>query len=173
MSDDLSFRLDPEVDDELARRLVEMWTDVTNADGAVGLVPPVTEDDVLPLAGKALAAVAAGESHLLIAERDGEAIGFCFLEHRPGPLFRHWAEIKRLQVHPSQQGSGYGARLLEEAATAARDLGLERLRARVRGGTGAEAFYERHGYEIVARVPAAIRVAPGDDREEIYLIRRL
>lgn len=173
MSGELSFRLDPPIVEPLIDRLVEVWTDVTNADGAVGLVPPVTQADVRPLADGALAAVSAGESHLLTAELAGTVVGFCFLEHRPGPLFRHWAEIKRLQLHPSHQGAGYGARLLDAAAEAARDIGLEQLRARVRGGTGAEAFYEQHGYEIVARVPDAIRVAPGDDREEIYMILRL
>jgi GNAT superfamily N-acetyltransferase len=170
---DLDFRLDPEIGPDLATRLVQLWTDVTNADGAVGLVPPVTVDDVRPLADKAFDAVRTGESHLVVAERGGEPVGFFFLEHRPGPLFRHWAELKRLQIRPDLQGTGLGAELLRAAAQSARDLGLEQLRARVRGGTGAEAFYVKHGYEIVARVPDAIRVAPDDDREEIYLILRL
>jgi GNAT superfamily N-acetyltransferase len=167
------FRTDPEIEPHLAARLVQLWADVTNADGAVGLVPPVTTDDVRPLADKAFAAVSSGDSHLLVAELDGEPVGFCFLEHRPGPLFRHWAELKRLQVRPELQGGGLGAKLLQAAAQAGRDLGLEQLRARVRGRTGAETFYMKHGYEIVARVPDAIRVAPDDDREEIYLILRL
>jgi GNAT superfamily N-acetyltransferase len=170
---DVQFRVDPTIEPELDTRLVQLWADVTNADGAVGLVPPVTTADVRPLADRAFASVAAGESHLIVAESDGEPVAFCFLEHRPGPLFRHWAELKRLQVRPDLQGTGVGTRVLLAAAQAGRDLGLEQLRARVRGGTGAEAFYMKHGYEIVARVPDAIRVAPGDDREEIYLLLRL
>ncbi|MQB00261.1 MAG: GNAT family N-acetyltransferase [Actinobacteria bacterium] len=170
---DLDFHVDPEIGPDLATRLIRLWTDVTNADGAVGLVPPVTVDDVRPLADKAFGAVRTGESHLVVAETGGEPVGFFFLEHRPGPLFRHWAELKRLQIRPDLQGAGLGTELLQAAAQSARDLGLEQLRARVRGGTGAEAFYVKHGYEIVARVPDAIRVAPGDDREEIYLILRL
>lgn len=173
MTADLVIRVDPELGPDLAARLVQMWADVTNADGAVGLVPPVTVEDVRPLAEKSFAAMMTGESHLVVAERDGEPVGFFFLEHRPGPLFRHWAELKRLQVRPDLQGEGLGAELLDAAADSARGLGLEQLRARVRGGTGAEAFYLKHGYEIVARVPGAIRVSPGDDREEIYLILHL
>jgi len=169
----LSLIVDPPIEPELRAALVELWADVTNAGGAVGLVPPVTSADVQPLAEKAFGAVQDGESHLIVAEQEGRPIGFCFLEHRPGPLFRHWAELKRLQVHPRLQGKGAGTEILEAAARAARELGLEQLRVRVRGGTGAEAFYEKHGYEIVARIPDAIRVAPGDDREEIYLILRL
>lgn len=173
MTSGLVIRVDPEIVPDLAARLVQIWVDVTNADGAVGLVPPVTADDVRPLAEKSFAAMETGESHLVVAERDGEPVGFFFLEHRPGPLFRHWAELKRLQIRPDLQGEGLGAELLEAAAQSARDLGLEQLRARVRGGTGAEAFYMKHGYEIVARVPDAIRISPGDDRAEIYLILRL
>ncbi|MDQ4065698.1 MAG: GNAT family N-acetyltransferase, partial [Actinomycetota bacterium] len=52
-------------------------------------------------------------------------------------------------------------------------LGLEQLHLTVRGGTGTEAFYMRHGYEHVATLPAIIRVAPGDDRDELYLIKKL
>jgi hypothetical protein len=43
----------------------------------------------------------------------------------------------------------------------------------VRGGEGLERFYERLGYTIVGRHPGAVRVAPGDDRDEIMLIFRL
>jgi len=38
---------------------------------------------------------------------------------------------------------------------------------------GTESFYLRRGYEMVARIPAMIRVAPGDDRDELYLIKQL
>ena len=36
------------VDEHLRRELLAVWTDVTNAGGAVGFVPPVTEDDIAP-----------------------------------------------------------------------------------------------------------------------------
>ena len=39
----------------------------------------------------------------------------------------------------------------------------------VRGGTGTEAFYTRLGYREVGRLPGALRVAPGDDRDEIIM----
>jgi hypothetical protein len=40
----------------------------------------------------------------------------------------------------------------------------------VRGGTGIELFYERFGYAVVGSHPAAIRLAPGDDRDEIMMV---
>ncbi len=154
--------------------LVNIWTDVSNAGGAVGFVPPVTSTDVLPVALEAFTKAMGEWSHLLIAYLDDEPIGLTFLEQRPGPLFRHWATIKRLQIHPSHQGKGYGTCFLEEIERIGKnDLGFEQVHLTARGGTGTETFYERQGYVIVARIPGVIRVAEDDDREEIYLIKTL
>jgi hypothetical protein len=43
----------------------------------------------------------------------------------------------------------------------------------VRGGTGTEGFYLAHGYREVGRLPRALRLAPGDDRDELHLYREL
>ena len=58
---------------------------------------------------------------------------------------------------------------MTEAARVARELGLEALLVTVRDGRGTDVFYRRLGYTEVGRIPGAIRVAPGDDRDEIYL----
>jgi hypothetical protein len=56
---------------------------------------------------------------------------------------------------------------------AARRHGWEFVHLTVRGGTGTEAFYRGLGYREVGRIPAALRVAPGDDRDEISMVRPL
>lgn len=170
---DVAYECDPPLHAALREALVDIWTDVSDAGGAVGFVPPVTRADVVPVAEAAFALVAAGYSHLVVARVDGTPVGFAFLEHRPGPLFRHWATVKRLQVHPTHQGRGLGRALLAECERCARSLGLEALHLTARGGTGTESFYMGAGYEVVARIPGVIRVAPEDTREEIYLIKRL
>lgn len=166
------FELDPPLDGRLLDALTDIWVDVSNAGGSVGFVPEVTRADVEPVADAAFALVRSGLSHLVVAYRP-EPIGFGFIEHRPGPLFRHWATVKRLQVHPTLQGQGIGTEMLFACHRFAPQLGIEALHLTARGGTGTEAFYERHGYEIVARIPGVIRVAPDDTREEIYLIKNL
>lgn len=164
---------DPSRIEALAPQLLTIWTDVSNAGGAVGFAPPVTEEDVRPMADRAFSAATTGD-HLVVASIDGRPIGFCFLEHRPGPLFRHWVTIKRLQVHPDLQGRGLGAAILERVHEICKEeLGLEAIHLTVRGGTGTEGFYERHGYRSVARIPGVIRVAPDDTRDEIYMIKQL
>ncbi|MGH7129017.1 MAG: GNAT family N-acetyltransferase, partial [Planctomycetaceae bacterium] len=121
----------------------------------------------------ALGRVRQGPDHMVVARLEGRPVGMGFLSFRPGPLFAHWATVKRLQLLPSLQRRGFGAALLDEVTRVARELGLEQLHLTVRGGTGKESFYERRGYRTMCRIPDVIRVAPDDTREEIYMVARL
>lgn len=62
----LTFTFDPVVDPALAEDFTVLWTDVSNAGGAVGFVPPVAVADVRPEVDKHLAAAAEGRSRLLV-----------------------------------------------------------------------------------------------------------
>ena len=96
-------------------------------------------------------------------------IAWLLLAESESHLRRHWRTVYRVQVDPDWQGGGLGRQLMSEAAIVARDkLGLEALTLMTRGGTGAERFYERCGYREVGRIPGAIRVGPGDDRDEVH-----
>jgi len=169
----VDYLLDPLLDDKLKAGLVELWTDVANDGGAVGFVPPVTIEDVGEIADVAFRRVEVAEDHLVVALIADEPVGMVFLEQRPGPLFRHWATIKRLQVHPSLQRQGIGRSLLEATHHLASGIGLEQLHLSVRGGTGTENFYIQSGYEVVASIPRSIRLGNNDYRDEIYLIAKL
>ncbi|HEY3956376.1 MAG TPA: hypothetical protein VGM53_23655 [Streptosporangiaceae bacterium] len=50
------------------------------------------------------------------------------------------------------------------------EMTLEQLRLAVRGGTGLEHFYARLGWAVTGRWPGALRLAPGDDRDEILML---
>ena len=169
----LDFVTDPELTPDLRRELEVVWLDVTHAGGAVGGAPDATPADLEPVIEDALGRVAAGTDHMVMARLDDAIVGFGFLSFRPGPLFRHWATVKRLQVHPTFQGRGFGHALLDEIVRVARGLELEQLHLTVRGGTGTERFYGSHDFEVVARLPDVIRLAPDDTREEIYMVARL
>ena len=162
-----------EVDDVLRQELLACWTDVTNAGGAVGFVPPVTEDDVAPVLDRMLEGVQSGRDVLALLTVDGATAGFASVVGSLSPLRAHWGTVLRVQVHPSRQGAGLGRVLMQGVHDVARARGLEFLHLTVRGGYGLEGFYERLGYEVFGRMPGAIRVAPGDDRDEVLLLCRL
>ncbi|CCG05644.1 GNAT family N-acetyltransferase [Blastococcus saxobsidens] len=161
------------VDDALRGELLRCWVDVTNAGGSVGFVPPVTEDDVTPLLDKLLEGVHSTRDVLALLTVRGDVAGFASVVGSLSPLRRHWGTVLRVQVHPSRQGAGLGRVLMDGVHRIARERGWEFLHLTARGGTGLDAFYRGLGYQEVGRLPGAIRVAPGDDRDEIVMACRL
>ncbi|MGW2838526.1 N-acetyltransferase family protein [Streptomyces sp. NPDC001493] len=168
----LTFTLDPDFGPELRDGVLALWTDVSNAGGAVGFVPPVTTEDVRPELLKHLTAIAEGRTRLLVGrDEDGTVAATVFLTLNTHRLMRHWLWLYTVMVHPSHQGKGYGRDLMAAAADAARTIdGMEYIRLTCRGGTGVDRFYESCGYKEVGRVPGAIRVAEGDDRDDITML---
>ncbi len=81
----------------------------------------------------------------------------------------HWATLKRLQTHPSARGTGLGRQLLDFVARWAAEDGLEGLMITVRGGEGLEAFYAQFGWQVCGRHEGALRIADGDDRDEVMM----
>ncbi|MFE4327939.1 GNAT family N-acetyltransferase [Streptomyces sp. NPDC056831] len=168
----LTFELDPKFDRTLRDGIAELWTDVSNAGGAVGFVPPVTADDVRPELVKHLVAMAEGRTRLLVGyDEEGAVAATAFLAFNTHRLMAHWLWLYTVMVHPRHQGKGYGRELMDAAAEAARGMeGVEAIRLTCRGGTGADRFYTSCGYKEVGRVPDAIRVADGDDRDDIIML---
>jgi GNAT superfamily N-acetyltransferase len=157
------------VDDVLRGELLACWTDVSNAGGAVGFVPPVTADDVEPVLARLLEGVHSGRDLLAVLTVDGATAGWAALVGSSSPLRCHWATVLRVQVHPSRQGGGLGRTLMSGVHDIARNRGWEFLYLTARGGTGVDGFYRGLGYREVGRLPGAIRLAPGDDRDEILM----
>ena len=157
------------VDDVLRGELLACWTDVSNAGGAVGFVPPVTTDDVEPVLAHLLEGVDSGRDVLAVLTVDGVTAGWASIVGSSAPLRRHWATVLRVQVHPSRQGGGLGKALMRGVHDIARERGYEFLYLTARGGTGVDGFYRGLGYSEIGRLPGAMRLAPGDDRDEILM----
>ncbi len=157
----------------LRQNLLDTWVAVTDAGGAVGFVPPADVAAVASALDAALTRVADGRDALGVLYQGPTAVGMGLLVQSGGNLQRHWRTVLRLMVRPDWQGVGAGRLLLEGLHGIARELGLEHLALSVRGGTGVERFYERFGYAITGRHPGAIRVAPGDERDEIMMVVQL
>ncbi|MFF4078738.1 GNAT family N-acetyltransferase [Streptomyces sp. NPDC087218] len=168
----LTFELDPKFDRALRDGIAELWTDVSNAGGAVGFVPPVTSDDIRPELVKHLVSMAEGRTRLLVGlDEEGAVAATAFLTLNTHRLMAHWLWLYTVMVHPRHQGKGYGRDLMDAVAGAARGIdGIEAVRLTCRGGTGVDRFYASCGYKEVGRVPDAIRVAEGDDRDDIIML---
>ncbi len=165
----MNIELDPRLTDKVREEIVALWADVANAGGAVGFAGPVRLDEVREFAQAAFARLDDGDDHLLVGYERGELVGVLLLVSHRFALMAHWRTVKRVMVRPDRQGNGYGAALLREAEAVARRFGWAALHLTVRDGTGTERFYARLGYREVGRLPGALRVAPGDDRDEIHL----
>ncbi|MEW2283462.1 GNAT family N-acetyltransferase [Streptomyces sp. NPDC047841] len=168
----LTFTLDPAITPALRDGILDLWTDVTDAGGAVGFVAPADREEIRPELVRHFAQMAEGRTRLLVGHDEaGEVAATAFLTRNTHRLMTHWLWLYTVMVHPRHQGRGYGRDLLAAAADAARGMeGIEAVRLTCRGGLGLERFYGSCGYKEVGRVPDAIRVAPGDDRDDIVML---
>jgi GNAT superfamily N-acetyltransferase len=75
------------------------------------------------------------------------------------------------QTLPAFRGQGVGSALVTSARQIARqEIGLEHLHLAARGGMGLERFYAKLGWREIGRWPGALRLAAGDNRDEVLMI---
>jgi GNAT superfamily N-acetyltransferase len=164
---------DEALDPGLRADLLDTWVAATNAGGAVGYTAPAPVDEIAENLDGALGRVAAGLDLLGVLHNGERYVGMGMLVNRGGVLQTHWRTVLRVMVHPEHQGNGAGRTLMEGLRGSAVDLGLEQLQLTIRDGLGLEKFYGPLGYRIVGRHPRAVRVAPGEYRDEVMLVMDL
>lgn len=91
-----------------------------------------------------------GQTHQVVAERDGEVVGWGRLdrggsEDEDSPV----GEVSAVYVDPEHARRGVGSALLARLEDRSRELGLERLT--LSASLNAVGFYEHHGYRRVER----------------------
>ncbi|MFI6893617.1 GNAT family N-acetyltransferase [Streptomyces sp. NPDC050256] len=129
----------------------------------------MSHEDVAAAADALVAGLDPQRSRLLLATADGALAGWLNVRHDPHPLVAHWGTLHHVQTHLAFRGTGTGAALMHRARDIAReDMGLEQLRL-ARAGMGLEDFYSRLGWREIGRWTGALRLAPGDDRDEILM----
>jgi GNAT superfamily N-acetyltransferase len=161
-----------ETDAELTRELIDCWVKVTNIGGAAGFpFPPVTVEDVAPVAEQLIAGLQPQRSRLVLALVDGVLAGWLNIRRDPHPLVAHWGTVHHVQSHTAFRGRGIGSALMNHTRQVGRDeMGLEQLHLAARAGAGLEDFYGGLGWKEIGRWPSALRLAPGDDRDEILMV---
>lgn len=160
-----------QIGENLRAKLIACWVVVTNAGGAAGFpYPPVEADDVTPSLDDLVGELHPQRCRLLAAVDARGLLGWAVLRRSLDPLIAHWGSLHHVQSHPACRGEGVGSLLLCSAREVARDeLGLRHLRLAARAGMGLEVFYARLGWREIGRWPGALRLASGDDRDEILM----
>jgi ribosomal protein S18 acetylase RimI-like enzyme len=91
----------------------------------------------------------ARRSRTLVAEADGEAVGFVNARCAQ----RGWGMVTTLDVAPGWQRQGIGARLLAAIEQWLADQGVRVVALETPADeSGARQFYEKHGYQLGGRV---------------------
>jgi RimJ/RimL family protein N-acetyltransferase len=155
--------------------LLDLWCRVNDAGGAVGFLPGAPRSAVEETLARHEAQMAAGEAVLgQLRDPSGRLLGLGWWVRSPNPLLGHGLWLYRLMVDPELQGRNLGRILLAGLHGIARGVhGVEMTTLDYRSGSGVGDFYVRCGYAEVGRVPGAIRVGPGDDRDDVIMSRRL
>lgn len=162
------------LDEHTREQVLDLWCAVNDDDGAVGFLPGAERSRV----AEALAAheeeMADGlTTAVLLRAPDDSVVGLGFWVADRNRMRAHERTAFRIMTDPARRGRNLGRLLLAAMHRVARDAGVELATLVVRSGTGATRFYERAGYVEVGRVPGNIRVAPGDDRDSVFMARRL
>jgi len=95
-----------------------------------------------------------GEAFLLIARDGGTALGYAFVEIRPGPddtwpIGDRLAELMSLSVAPEARGRGLGTALMDAVDAELDRRGVRDLEVSVLAGNErARRFYERRGMKL-------------------------
>lgn len=113
--------------------------------GIRALVAPLAEERIL-VAKEAVAYYEALQEFRIAEDADGRIVG-CGALH---VMWEDLAEVRTLATDPALRGSGIGHRLLEQLLQDAEDLGV----ARVFCLTFEVAFFERHGFKVMANQSA-------------------
>ncbi|MEU4347983.1 GNAT family N-acetyltransferase [Streptomyces sp. NPDC023838] len=157
---------------QLRQTLIDCWIEVTNAGGAAGFpFPPIDATQAAPAVDSLVAGLAPERSRLVVASMGGDLVGWLNVRRDPFALTAHWGTLHHVQTRTSLRGLGIGGSLMNHVRGIARDeMGLEQLHLAARGGVGLEDFYGRLGWKEIGRWPGALRLAPGDDRDEVLMI---
>lgn len=104
---------------------------------------------------------------VLLAERDGEVVGFTCAGHQHGDDYPQYeAELYTIYLLAKEQGRGTGERLFEAAVQSVKRQGLRSMVVFVLNDNPSTQFYEKMGARKIDEVDAVI----GDDvyKEAVY-----
>ncbi|MBM6546690.1 GNAT family N-acetyltransferase [Janibacter sp. YIM B02568] len=155
-------------------QLIDLWVRVNEAGGAVGFGVDATRADVEAELDRRAQALATGALTVVtLVSPSGDLLGVGFLRRASSALLSHVRNVEVVMVEPERRGLSLGRHLMAVIHRTAREEGVEILTLDYRDGLGLGDFYESLGYREVGRHPGLIRVAEGDDRDGVLMMRRI
>jgi len=113
--------------------------------------------------------IKAGNTVSVVAESNGEIVGYANLHYQELRWTRHLGEI-RIQVSPAWRGRGLGRLLLREVFQVAQHLGLRKIVARMASSQrGARVVFESIGFEAEALLADAVIDSHGRTQDLILM----
>lgn len=115
----------------------------TDVRAITAIAAPLVEKRIL--LGKELVELYESIQEFMVAEQDGEVVGF-------GALHVMWedlAEVRTLAVRESLKGQGVGKKILGELLDKAKELGIHRVFCL----TFEVAFFESQGFQVISDIP--------------------
>jgi acetyltransferase len=157
----------------LVPQLAALLQDVVNAGGTVGFMPPVSSEEATSYWSDVVAALE-GPLRVLLVARDGsELVGTAQLDLCGRSNGLHRAEVMKVMVHPTMQGRGIGAQLMQAIELEAQREGRTTLVLDTREGEPSERLYYRAGFIKAGVIPNYARSGDGTLHSTVYMYKLL
>ncbi|ABD55801.1 GNAT family N-acetyltransferase [Jannaschia sp. CCS1] len=132
----------------------------------------LTEEEALAAPDDSLSAWINNGTAFGVVSKD-RLIGFAGLRGQTFAMSRHRIHMGPFYVTPDAQGSGAADLLLEHLFDFAKSCACTQMELWVaKANTRARAFYARHGFTVVGRIPAAV-IQDGTARDDLFMVRDL
>ena len=145
--------LDAPAAEALAPQLAALLQDAVASGASLGFWNPLEDDRARAYWQDVIAGVRAGAVRLLVAQREGAAVGSVQLAPSPKQNATRRAEIQKLIVHRSARRQGIARALMGAVERLAADEGRTLLFLDTNTGSDAELFYLALGYRKAGVIP--------------------
>jgi GNAT superfamily N-acetyltransferase len=145
--------LEAPVSDAALEQLSDVLADCVAGGASVSFMAPFSQNDALAFFRKIAASVAADETVLIAAKRDGRIVGTVQLGLDTPPNQPHRADVKKMLVHRNARNRGVGAALMAAVEDEAKKRGRWLLVLDTVPDMSGYRLYQRAGWTKCGIIP--------------------
>lgn len=155
-------QLSPAAAEAALPALIGLLVDSVEDGASIGFLLPFSPAEARAYWQGVVADLRQNHRVLLLARRDGQALGTAQLELATKPNARHRAEVQKVLVHSHARRQGIGRALMAALDDLARQSGRTLLLLDTRQGDPSEQLYQSCGYTLAGIIPQHARSTSGD-----------